>query len=556
MLGRLLRFYFAFLMGLFLSANLYADSSSLADLLGSISVQHGGRVKPFESFARESVLYVTGKTSYHKIPATILVWSWMADGEKWSSQPMIYVSHPELRKKFSSDLVHNRISPALILADLDFLKDVEVAQQKNQMKEKLNPIEDKTLELYSRAQVFEEIRSGLMPGFIPHPDHPTTSWVPIQGIVSNEGITILKSAFPEDSVAALQDSCVYFLGRMKQGNFELAVTSAQIFKSDLEKLLSSRGIGMDEFKIKVELFYWHFRPFSLASLMYALSLVFWMFTHYKPKVKTLAFSVFTIAFLFHTLGFILRIVIAGRPPVSNMYESIIWVAWGAVLFSWILWFFYRSSLIPMVSASVAVLALLIGESLPAVLDPAIKPLVPVLRSNYWLTIHVLTITLGYAAFLLNWGIAHVLVFNLTFHPSKKKNLASLTEFLYRSLQIGLMFLSAGTILGGVWAADSWGRFWGWDPKETWALIAILAYLAVLHARTAGWLDSFGVAFYSIICFLCVLMAWYGVNFVLAAGLHSYGFGGGGVQYVLTVIAIDFLFLAYCTKKCRSHTIEQ
>jgi len=99
-------------------------------------------------------------------------------------------------------------------------------------------------------------------------------------------------------------------------------------------------------------------------------------------------------------------------------------------------------------------------------------------------------------------------------------------------------------MGGVWASYSWGRFWGWDPKETWALIAVLCYLAVFHGRVAGWLDSFGVAFWSSIAFLSVIMAWYGVNFVLGVGLHSYGFGGGGLPYVLLVVAIDVAVLLF------------
>lgn len=525
-----------------------AQSESLKDILGSIPIQNGGRVKPFESFARESVLYITGKTTHQKISPAILVWSWMADGEKWATEPIIYVSHPELRKIFSGDLVRNRISAALVLADLDFLKKVNAAQKKNSMKEKLMPLENKVLELYSRARTFDEIRHGFMPGLIPNPDQPTSNWVPLEGIFSEEGNSLLRSFFPEPSLRSLKNSASYFLGRLKQGNLELAVSSAEVFRNDLNALLKARGIFVDQFKINVELFYWRLQPFFLASIFYALSLLLWSVASYRPKLKSFAFGGFTLAFLVHTLGFILRVVVAGRPPVSNMYESVVWVAWGAVTFSWILWFFYRVDLLPMISAAVAALALLIGESLPAVLDPSIKPLVPVLRSNYWLTIHVLTITLGYAAFLLNWGVAHILAVNLAFRPAKKQTINFLTDFLFRSLQIGLIFLSAGTILGGVWAADSWGRFWGWDPKETWALIAILAYLAVLHARTAGWLDSFDTAFYSAICFLSVLMAWYGVNFVLAAGLHSYGFGGGGLQYVAFIVAIDLIFLIFARQK--------
>jgi cytochrome c biogenesis factor len=117
---------------------------------------------------------------------------------------------------------------------------------------------------------------------------------------------------------------------------------------------------------------------------------------------------------------------------------------------------------------------------------------------------------------------------------------------YQGIQIGVVLLAAGTILGGVWADYSWGRFWGWDPKETWAFIALMGYLAVLHARLTGWIQVFGILVFSILSFNLVIMAWYGVNFVLGAGLHSYGFGAGGIEYVGVFVAADVIYVAYVT----------
>ena len=105
-------------------------------------------------------------------------------------------------------------------------------------------------------------------------------------------------------------------------------------------------------------------------------------------------------------------------------------------------------------------------------------------------------------------------------------------------------MAAGTILGGVWADYSWGRFWGWDPKETWALIALLGYLAILHGRLVGLVKDFGMVVWSIVTFSLVIMAWYGVNYVLGAGLHSYGFGAGGVEYVTGFVFVHVLFVIY------------
>jgi len=111
----------------------------------------------------------------------------------------------------------------------------------------------------------------------------------------------------------------------------------------------------------------------------------------------------------------------------------------------------------------------------------------------------------------------------------------LSNFIYRTMQVGVLLIAAGTILGGVWADYSWGRFWGWDPKEVWALITLLVYLIPLHGRFAGWIGNFGLVVASVACFLSVIMAWYGVNFVLGVGLHSYGFTEGGSQGIMMVI---------------------
>jgi ABC-type transport system involved in cytochrome c biogenesis permease subunit len=116
----------------------------------------------------------------------------------------------------------------------------------------------------------------------------------------------------------------------------------------------------------------------------------------------------------------------------------------------------------------------------------------------------------------------------------------LSNFIYRTMQVGVLLIAAGTILGGVWADYSWGRFWGWDPKEVWALITLLVYLIPLHGRFAGWVNTFGLVQASVVCFLSVIMAWYGVNFVLGVGLHSYGFVEGGSQGVVGAVVLAVL----------------
>jgi ABC-type transport system involved in cytochrome c biogenesis permease subunit len=162
-----------------------------------------------------------------------------------------------------------------------------------------------------------------------------------------------------------------------------------------------------------------------------------------------------------------------------------------------------------------------------------------------LSTHVTIITISYAAFFLAFALGDVLLFFYLKDEKKyAKEIQAGCQSIYRSMQIGVVLLAAGTILGGIWADYSWGRFWGWDPKETWALIALLGYLAVLHGRLTGWVKNFELAAGAIVMFSLVIMAWYGVNFVLGAGLHSYGFGAGGVEYVTAFVVVHLLYVVY------------
>lgn len=545
-------------------------SSKTSDILAAIPVQHEGRVKPFESFARESVLAVTGKETYDGRSATEVVWRWIAEPSVSSGRPMIPVAYKPFQREFSLSLIGGRASPEIVLNLPAFMDKAQAAFDRQSKKEMLSMEEKKRLEIYHHAFVFREIASGSVPGFIPNPEDPRIAWMPSQGMAAEEGEKALAQYFPVEKVTAAARSYSGLIQELRK-NFdsEASQRAAESFRTHLSGLLDSRGISLDQKVLTTERMYNRLHPFAwawkfyLASVLLGLAML--LFTKdfarasFIPGIRRLDFTpllFFFAGFAIHFYGFYLRCVVAGRPPVTNMYESIIWVSWAVVLFSVILFAVYRARLIPMTSAAVATLALLIAESFPVVLAPTIAPLVPVLRSNLWLSVHVLTITLSYGAFALAWGLGHGVVFSFAFQPEKEETHRALSQYLYRALQIGVILLAAGTVLGGVWANYSWGRFWGWDPKETWALIALLGYLAVLHGRFAGWLSVFGTAVGSVVAFLGVLMAWYGVNFVLAQGLHSYGFGGGGLPYVAAAVLADLAVLggAVVVYRSRKHEV--
>ena len=151
---------------------------------------------------------------------------------------------------------------------------------------------------------------------------------------------------------------------------------------------------------------------------------------------------------------------------------------------------------------------------------------------------------SYAAFAVAWILGNVSLGGYLCGQAGKEFMNALSKLTLKILRIGVFLLTAGTILGGVWADYSWGRFWGWDPKEVWALITLLFYINILHARYVGWIADFGTAWWSVFSFIVVIMTWYGVNFVLGSGLHSYGSGGGGERiYVAGAILVQAVYMA-------------
>jgi ABC-type transport system involved in cytochrome c biogenesis permease subunit len=302
---------------------------------------------------------------------------------------------------------------------------------------------------------------------------------------------------------------------------------------------------------RVEPFKWAWITMAGASLCLAVSLGIKSNVTYWTGLSLFMLSLFIQAF-----GYYARVRISGRPPVTDMYETVVFVASMTAVFALFLEWLYRRKYIALAGSLVATLGLVLADQLPVTRgwDPSIRPLEPVLRSNYWLIVHVMTIVASYAGGALAWGMGNlILAMHLRRTPPSEQT-KSLALFTYRAMQIALLLLAAGTFLGGWWAAESWGRFWGWDPKETWALIALIAYAIPLHARYLGWVKDFGLAVSAVVCFAAIVMSWYGVNFILGAGLHSYGFGGGGPWWVFwaSLLNLEFVLIVsilYQRRQC-------
>ncbi len=306
-------------------------------------------------------------------------------------------------------------------------------------------------------------------------------------------------------------------------------------------------------KLSMEVLYNQHNPWRKAAVATVLALLLltlrWIV---RSKIVTVLMA---LAILFaigeQIFGLWLRVSILERAPVSNTYEALLWMGVVAVVMGIVGQLIQPKSWYLAAGLGASVLAILFSMLVP--LADQTNSLPAVLRSNYWLIIHVLTIVASYGALLLAAVLAHVYLVKDILMRRPSEHSARVIVQVYRVMQIGVVLLTAGTILGGVWAADSWGRFWGWDPKETWSLISITIYFALLHARYVKWIGEFGLAVAAIVGFLAIVWTFYGVNYVMATGLHSYGFGSGGEKWVALWALLEVAFVVLCLARRHAGT---
>jgi ABC-type transport system involved in cytochrome c biogenesis permease subunit len=279
------------------------------------------------------------------------------------------------------------------------------------------------------------------------------------------------------------------------------------------------------------------RPVRVAWIVLAIALVASLvgWSRKSKLLDAVALGGLVAGFAVMTWGILTRWAIGDRVPAANMYESLLFLAWGVGLFAVIALVFMRSNKLLIMNANAgAALTMLLTDVLP--MDGFIHPVPPVLSGTPWLAIHVPIIMVGYAVLALGVVIAHLQIGYQVLAPARTDLAGKATDLLYWYMHVGNILLIVGILTGSIWAASSWGRYWGWDPKEVWSLVAFLAYMAILHGRWDKLIGSFGVAALSIVAFQTILMTYLGVNYVLGTGLHSYGFGDSPVLTWMVVIA--------------------
>ncbi|MBI3468439.1 MAG: cytochrome c biogenesis protein CcsA [Planctomycetes bacterium] len=564
----------------------------------SLPVQSGGRRKPLDTLARESLRLIRNRADFpdpktgERLGPTalwlkmlfdwqgwqhpqrsnlLLLTNWTGEyfhlhkADQWDQARLFRVDFLPLRSALGLN-TDGGIASAVQLANaqvtdsrtdtvIPFVAWARKLSELEESGEALNEIEKRGLELANRYWTYQHLRMGRMIEVLPLRGSETQDWMPIATLLLAE---LDETSDPGGKLRRAQQLLRGTHAAYRSGDAAAFRKTSGDFLAALRLNGPELGPYPTAAKMSLEVAYNTWAPFRMAwGLM--LTAFVTLLLHLGSGWRTLHWGAMTayVAALAATIaGFALRITIAGRPPVTNMYESVIYVGFGVALLGLVLELVTRQKHVLAAASAVATVALILADNCPTILDPSVQPLQPVLRSNFWLVTHVMTITLSYAAFALAMGIANVTLGYLLFRSAHHAAIAGLSRFTYKSLQVGVLLLAAGVILGGIWADYSWGRFWGWDPKEVWALVALLGYLAVLHARYAGWVGHRGLAALSAVCFAMVIMAWYGVNFVLGAGLHSYGFGAGGAGYVAGGLALQMLYVLAAINSGASRQVDR
>jgi cytochrome c-type biogenesis protein CcsB len=530
------------------------DPDHAADFGRLIVQDYNGRMKPINTFANEILRKISRKETLYGLSAEQVILGMALNPNDWYGIPLIKVgSNEEIRKLLGT---HEEM-----VAYRDFFDTKGTYKLKDQVRNAYNTpqrdrgtFEKEILKLDEKVNICSMIFSGRFMRAFPVPGDQNNHWQspgdsgnPHAGHIHQ---VVAGNTFAEQFYPA-------YISSLQHALLHDHWTEANQFISELHRYQQKNGgiILPSDSKVSAELLLNRLNIFSRLGKLYGLLGLFFLgllFTSvFKPKLNMkwpykITFGLLVAGFILHTVGLGLRWYVSGRAPWSNGYESMIYIAYTTALAGLI---FSRKSFGGLAATSVLSATILMVAGL-SWLDPEITPLVPVLKS-YWLTIHV-SMEAGSYGFLMLGAIIGVINLLLMVFRNKKNGentnrmIKEMTYISEMTLIGGLFMISIGTYLGGVWANESWGRYWGWDAKETWALVTILVYSFILHMRFIPGLRSiyaFNVA--SLVGLASVMMTYFGVNYYLS-GLHSYAAGDPipippFVYYTaFTLIAISFL----------------
>ncbi|MCX7550337.1 cytochrome c biogenesis protein CcsA [Xanthomarina sp. F2636L] len=520
-----------------------------ADKFAHLVIQDaGGRMMPINTYASEMLRKLSKHDTYEDFDANQVFLSIQESPLLWYNVPIIYL------KPQKGDSIRKLIGAAegqkyVALVDFftengayklaPYLEEAYKAQIPNGFQKEFKETDQRVNLLYNTIE-------GYALRIFPIPEDYNNKWISSTEYRRDNYRAQIKDSLYGNFINNGFNAYLLTLNNAKQSeDFSKAEELLESFKKTQHKFGSE--VMLSDNKIQAEISYNKYDVFKklYSWYMYASALMFILIIVqiFKEKNKVLNASISTFKyiilgfFLLHTLGLIARWYISGHAPWSDAYESMIYVAWATMLFGLI--FGRKSDLTIASTAFVTSMILMVAHW--NWMDPAIANLQPVLDS-YWLMVHVSIIVASYGPFTLGMilGLVALLLMIFTNKDNKKKmllNIQELTIINEMALTVGLVLLTIGNFLGGMWANESWGRYWGWDPKETWALISIMIYAFVIHMRLVpGLRGRFLFNLSSIIAFSSIMMTYFGVNFYLA-GLHSYASGD-------QIVSVKFIAIAF------------
>jgi len=486
-----------------------------------------GRMKPLDTQAREMVMKVAKKTKFQGREPVDMYLNWVANPATWWDQPVIAVRYPGLKDLLGVDHAVKHVSPASLFTNGQYTLSGAVEEAHRTPDRDRTKTQRKLISFDERFNLLYMTLRGSAMRMYPVPGDANNTWVEYAALEGKVGSADV-GAFDAAHQNLMTGLSTGNNSQVRQGLKEIKDLQA---KFGAPVLMPTARMEAEIFYNKSHLFSWMMVPL-LAAFILLMALYLWNLFRNKNRRLSLRNPFYAFGMLLYVTAFggmivayTLRWVASGRAPLSNGHESLLFISLAVALAGLIFEMSYRRAAVGGLGALLTVVIL--GVSMLSMFDPAIGPLVPVLVS-YWLNIHVTTITASYGFLGLSCLIGMLVLFLLLAKgPGKtdlKDAIIELDRINHMVVVVGLGLLTIGTLLGGVWANESWGRYWGWDAKETWSLVTILVYSVVIHFRYIPAMRSVWINAAATMLAICsVIMTYFGVNYFLT-GLHSYAAG--------------------------------
>lgn len=535
-------------------------SAEHAEKFGRLVIQdYSGRMKPVNTFSSELLRKVSKNDKFEEFTSDQILISMNQFPEFWYQIPIIYLErgNDSIRKIIGVD---KKAKYAPLISFFDDFGNYKLQKQTDDAYKEVvpNKFQKDFIEADKKVNLLYSAISGQILRFFPLPKDTNNKWA-----------SYLELQHPtKTNLDTIKNIIPFYFGEAARASQSKDYKNAESLLKGLSEFQKKFGgkVMLSDDKLEAEIQYNKYDVFKKLYTYYALvgilMFIFVIVQIFNKKkwvnyIVKFFHGVVILLFILHLAGLIVRWYISGHAPWSDAYESMIYVGWATMFFG--VAFGRKSELT--VASTAFVTAIILWVAHLNWMDPSIANLQPVLNS-YWLMIHVAVIVASYGPFTLAMILGLVSLFLMIFTNQKNKtkmelNIKEITYINELALTVGLVMLTIGNFLGGQWANESWGRYWGWDPKETWALISIMVYAFVIHARFVPALRGlFAYNFMSVLAFASILMTYFGVNFHLS-GLHSYASGeeqnviyyGYALAIVLAISAVAyFQFKKFYKKK--------